>query len=281
MFERISRGWRLGMTALSILRQDKKLLIFPLLSGLACLLVSISFAAPFYFSDNVQHMIKDRDAGKAVHNILTYAVLFGFYFMNYVVIIFFNTGLVACAMKRFNGEEPSLSYGFSVAVSRMPQIVAWSLVSASVGVILRIIEQYSDKVGQIVAGLLGMAWNLMTYFVLPVLVVERVGPIDAVKRSCAVLRQAWGESIVANFGTGLLMFLMSLLALIPGVLGFLIGGPFLIAGIGLSILGLLIVSLISSATNTIILAALYKYAAQSTAPQQFDEEMLSGAFVRK
>src|SRR5206468_30808 len=81
-----------------------------------------------------------------------------------------------------------------------------------------------EKIGALVAGLLGMAWNVMTFFVLPVLVVEGVGPFAAVKRSCAVLKAAWGEALVANFGTGLLMFLFTLVALVPGVLGFFAGG---------------------------------------------------------
>jgi hypothetical protein len=281
MFDRIARGWNLGITALHILRQDKKLLIFPLLSGLACLFVMLSFAGPIYMSENARKLFNDGDTGAVFHNTLVYVVLFAFYFVNYLVIVFFNSALVACAMKRFRGEEPTLGGGFSVAMTRLPQIVAWSLLSATVGVILRAIEDRSEKIGTIVAGLLGMAWNVMTFFVLPVLVIEGVGPFTAIKRSCAVLKKAWGESLVANFGTGLLMFVFSLLALIPGVLGFFAGGVMFVAGICLSVLLLMLVSLISSATNTIILAALYQYATQDSAPKEFNAGELEAAFVRK
>ncbi len=281
MFDRIARGWNLGMTALSILRHDSKLLVFPLLSMMACILVTLSFAAPIYLSENARQLFQDGDIGAALHNTLVYVVLFAFYFVNYLVIIFFNSALVACAMKRFRGEEVTLSAGLSVAFSRLPQIIGWSLVSATVGVILRVIEDKSDKIGAIVASLLGLAWNVMTFFVLPVVVVEGVGPIDAVKRSCAVLKKTWGESLVANFGTGLLMFLFIILAFIPGVLGVLAGGALAVAGICASVLLLLLVSLISSATNTIILAALYQYATQDSAPAQFSAGELEAAFVRK
>src|SRR6185295_2380292 len=135
MFERIERGWRLGLTALSILRHDKKLLIFPLLSGLACLLVTASFAIPIFLNENVRFLIKEGDVSSAAHSVISYVILFAFYFVNYLVIIFFNAALVACAMKRFNGEEPTLADGFNIAMARLPKIVAWSLVSATVGTI--------------------------------------------------------------------------------------------------------------------------------------------------
>lgn len=281
MFDRIARGWHLGMTALNVLRQDKKLLIFPLLSGMACILVTLTFAAPIYFSESSRQMFSDGKLGELAHNAIVYAVLFAYYFVNYLVIIFFNSALVSCAMARFRGEEPTLGGGISVAMSRLPQIIGWSLVAATVGVILRAIEDKSDKIGAIVAGILGLAWNVMTFFVLPVLVVEGVGPIAAVKRSCAVLKAAWGEALVANFGTGLLMFLLTLLACVPALLGFFAGGVAFVACIAVSICLVLLVSLISSATNTIILAALYQYATQGNAPKQFETGELQAAFVHK
>jgi hypothetical protein len=278
MFDRIAMGWRLGMTAFGVLRDDKKLLVFPLLSALCCLIVLASFAAPIVMSERFRDLI---DKNQGFKDPVWYAVLFVFYFVNYFVIVFFNSALVSCALARFNGMEPTLGDGFSAAGSRMPQILGWSLVSATVGVILKIIEDRSEKVGQLVVGLLGMAWGIMTYFVVPVLVVEKVGPIDAVKRSCSILKKAWGESLVANFGVGLLVFLMFLVALVPAILGALIGGGALIAGIIATMLLVLIVSLISSALNTIIVAALYQYAASEKAPDGFDVDLLHGAFARK
>ncbi len=278
MFDRISMGWRLGMTAFGVLRTDKKLLVFPLLSAVCCLIVMISFAAPIVLSERFRDLI---DKKQGLDDAVWYVLLFAFYFVNYFVIVFFNSALVSCALARFNGMEPTLADGFSAAGRRLPQILGWSLVSATVGVLLKVIEDRSEKVGQIVAGLLGMAWGIMTYFVVPVLVVEKVGPIEAVKRSCSIMKKAWGESLVANFGAGLLVFLMFLAALIPAILGALIGGPALIAGILVTVVLMLLVSLISSALNTIIVTALYQYAAYEKAPDAFDVDLLNGAFARK
>ena len=278
MFDRISMGWRLGMTAFGVLRSDMKLLVFPLLSAICCLIVLASFAAPIVLSERFRDLI---DKNQGFNDPVWYVLLFAFYFVNYFVIVFFNAALISCALARFNGMEPTLADGFGAAASRLPQILGWSLVSATVGVILKVIEDRSEKVGQIVSGLLGMAWGIMTYFAVPVLVVEKVGPIDAVKRSCSIMKKAWGESLVANFGAGLLIFLMFLAALIPAILGAVIGGPALIAGIIVTFVLLLIVSLISSAVNTIIVTALYQYAAYEKVPESFDVDLLHGAFARK
>lgn len=278
MFDRLAKGWRLAMAAFGVLRSDKKLLIFPLLSGLSCLMVLISFAAPFVFSERLRDLVNE---GQGVNDPVWYVLLFAFYFANYFVIIFFNSALVTCALMRFNGMEPSIGDGFRASCSRLPQILGWALVSATVGLILKIIEDRSEKVGQFIAGLLGLAWSIMTYFVVPVLVVEKLGPIDAVKRSASIMKKSWGESLAANFGAGLLIFLMFLAALAPAVIGGLIGGPALIVGIITTVVLVIMVSLISSAVNTIIVTALYQYAAQEKTPSEFDVDLLQGAFARK
>ena len=282
MFDRIANGWELAKNSWEVLRLDKELLIFPLLSGIACLLVLASFAIPLWATQSIDGVLQDE---QPLQNVLAYVVLFAFYFVNYSVIVFFNTALIACAMIRFRGGDPTVGDGLQAAVSRLPQIVAWALVSATVGVILRVIESYSDKVGQFVTALLGGAWSIATYFVVPVMVVEKVGPIDAVRRSFEVLKKSWGESLSANFGIGIITFLCTLVAMVPLVLGIVAltsGQTALgIAGLVCGVLALIVVSLVSSALNAIVIGALYLYAADGEVPQQFNADSLSHAFVTK
>jgi hypothetical protein len=147
------------------------------------------------------------------------------------------------ATVRFRGGDPTVADGLHAAVARLPQIIGWALVSATVGVILKAIESRSEKVGQFVAGLLGAGWSIATYFVVPVLVVEKVGLIAAIERSFAILRKTWGESLTAQFSIGLAVMLASLLAMVPAVLGFLLGNmATIIVGITISVL-LIILSL--------------------------------------
>lgn len=286
MFERIANGWQLTQQSWRVLMLDKKLLLFPLISGVACLFVMASFAIPLWAS-GYQAVLMDEgvDGIGQTQQIIGYVVLFAYYFVNYFVIVFFNSGLIACAVIRFKGGNPTVADGFSAALARLPQIAGWALVAATVGVILKMIESRSERVGQIVASLLGMAWSAVTYFVVPVIVVEKTGPIDAAKRSLQVLKKTWGEALVANFGIGIIIFLATLVALIPlvsGVVAIATGAVWLgIIGVVVGIVALLLVSLIGSALNTIIIGALYLYAAEGTAPRQFDDDLLRHAFSQK
>jgi zinc transporter ZupT len=147
---------------------------------------------------------------------------------------------------------------------------------------LKIIESRSSRVGRFVAGLLGMAWSVTTYFVVPVLVVEKAGPVDAFKRSTTILRRTWGEALVGNFGIGFIVFLVFLAALVPAVVGFLLGTAVtIVAGIAVTVVLLVLVSLVSSAANAILVGALYEYATADAPPAHFDEGLLRSAFVSR
>lgn len=282
MFHRLSNGWELSKESFRVLKMDKELLLFPLFSGFCCLLVMASFMVPAFASEDLRAMLEN---GEAQNNPLVWVMTFLFYFLNYFVIVFFNSALVACAIIRFRGGDPTVSDGLRAATKRLPVIFGWALVSATVGLLLKVIESRNEKIGSIVSMILGAGWTIATYFVVPVLVVENVGPLDAVKRSWGVMKKTWGESIGANFGVGFMVFLGTLVCMVP-----LFGGAWLITqgtvplgitAVVLGMVGLMVVSLVSSALNTIILAALYLYASDHEAPQHFDERLLRGAFAAR
>lgn len=290
MFHRASMGWNLVQQSWQVLKLDKELLVFPMLSGIACMLVMISFAAPMWATGFAEEVVAERAAGNnqdavPIKQIIGGVILFAYYFVNYFVIIFFNSALVACAIIRFKGGNPNLQDGFSAAFARLPQIVGWALVAATVGFILKMIENYSERFGTIVAGLLGMAWSAVTFFVVPIIVVERKGPIEAGKRSFAILKKTWGEALTANFSISFVVFLFCLLGIVPMILGgFLIFSGMLWVGIVLVVVGLillLLVSLVSSALHSIVVGALYLYAAEGKVPDQFNDQMFQQAFAHK
>ena len=281
MFERIATGWELTKQSINVLKLDKELLLFPILSGISCMLVLATFAVPMWqtgvFDEATVEQFQD--------NPLTYVVLFAYYFVNYFVIIFFNSALVACAVIRLKGGDPTVMDGISAAMARLPQIASWALVSATVGLILKVIESRSERVGQIVASLLGAAWSIMTFFVVPVLVVEKTGPVQSVSRSISILKRTWGESLTANFSIGFIMFLLSLVGLLPIIAGVVaLASEAMVIGfvlIAVGIVLLLAVSLISSALNSIILAALYIFAAEGETPIGFDGSVVRTAFAQR
>ena len=283
-FTRISTGFGLACSSWQVLRMNKRLIVFPVLSGIACMLVLLSFATPFLFHPQWLDFLNVQ-ARQGVHPpVWAYAVLFAFYFCNYFVITYFNAALISCAIISFNGGEPTLADGLGAANSRLPQILAWALVSATVGVLLKVIENIHEKVGELISLILGTAWSILTFFVVPVLVVEKVGPFQAVTRSTAILRRAWGESLVSHWGIGLFMFLVSLPGIILIVLGTALVAAALVPAIALIALGglyMLAMMAIGPTLNGICLAALYQYAADGQVPRAFDADLLSGAFVRK
>jgi len=281
MFERLANGWDLAKQSLEVLKMDKEMLVFPLLSGLSCLIVLASFGVPLWAGGQLEFLMDGGDEVGA-QNPLLYVLLFLFYFANYFVIIFFNSALVACAIVRFNGGDPTVATGLRMASKRLPQIFGWALVAATVGMVLKVIESRSEKVGQFVTALLGTAWSITTYFVVPILVVEKANPLDAFKRSVSIIKKNWGEALGASFGIGWIVFLMTLVAAIPAILGFISGNPaFMAAGFAVSVLLWIVISLISSALDTIVIAALYMYASEGKIPEQFHASSLKGAFTRK
>jgi len=291
-FDRLGRGWELAGQSWQVLKRDKELVLFPMISGVACLLVVASFLLPFLlvpeFGAGIKAALDQDRAGRQqpVAQIAYAAVAFAFYFVNYLVIVFFNTALVSCAIVRFKGGDPTLMDGLRMAWRRLPQIAGWAALSATVGVILKMIEERTDWVGQIVIGLIGAAWAVATYLAVPTLAVEGVGPIEALKRSAALIRQTWGEGLAGNIGMGLIGFLISL----PGIALIILGaitaaaGHAVVLGVLLmtaGVLALLAGSILTSTLKQIFIAGLYVYATEQRVPNGFSQELLRSAFGPK
>lgn len=285
MFDRISNGFSLAHSSWSALVKDKHLILFPVISGFLFLIVVASFAIPLGTLVDWNQVQQQMQNNRNKPPVWVYAVTFAFYFCCYFVIIFCNSALVSCALLRFNGGEPTLGDGFRVAFARLPQIFAWALVSATVGLLLKAIENAHEKVGYYVSMILGTAWSVMTFFVVPVLVVEKVGPFEAVGRSMSLLSKTWGEALVGRLGLGLVLFLLAIPVFLLFVAGiFALASNMMPLGIALLIAGgiaLLVHSAISAALHTILLAALYQYASEGRVATGFDRHTFESAFTRQ
>jgi hypothetical protein len=280
-FDRITRSYALAKSSWNVLWTDKKLLVFPVLSGICCLLVLATFAIPFAIKPELVNLMWGKEGVNPPW--WAYPLAFAYYFCNYFVIVFCNSALVSCALIRFNGGEPTLGDGLRAAWNRLPQIAAWAAVAATVGMILKALER-RGTIGEIVSSLLGMAWSIVTFFVVPVLVVEKLGPIAAVKRSTAILRKTWGEALIGNWGIGAFMFLLFLPVI---VFAFVIAVAFAanpilgIAALAMTGVYVLVLMAVSSAMHGIYITALYQYASCGRVPIGFDQQTLAGAFSPK
>lgn len=272
-----------------VLMSDKRLMVFPVLSSIACLAVLATFALPMVMLVDWKAAFEGAHGAEHVR-VRTewwwFVVTFAYYFCNFFVITFFNSALIACAINRFHGRPSGVGDGLSVAMSRLPQIAAWSLVSATVGTILQMLQERAGFIGKIVLNLIGMVWTIGTFFVVPVLVVERVGPIAAIGRSVEILKKTWGESLISNLGIGAITAILV-------VVGFLVFGgvvaasvamqsiwPAIAAGVAF-VVYLVALALISTTLKGILLAATYEFASTGAVPDGFDGDLLRGAFRPK
>jgi hypothetical protein len=211
---------------------------------------------------------------------------FLFYLTTSFVIVFFNTALVCCTLARLNGGNPTVGYGLSMAMGRLPQILGWALLSATVGMILKTTERRLPMAGKIVIDLIGMAWAAVTFLVVPILAAEKLGPIAAVKRSAGILRKTWGESLVGQMSLGAVQFLFMLPAILVFVgIGFVVSSSemnWLLFVVGaVAVLYLIVLAIVFSTLQQIFLTAVYQYAAQGTVPAGFSPELIESAFRSK
>ena len=290
------RSFELVKASYTVLRQDKELLVFPFLSTLGLIIVTILFMIPMaatgiFEAASTTTTAADGTTETTITNaqaITAFIFLFLFYLVTYTVIIFSNTALIGAALMRLRGEDPTVADGFRIARERMGAIIGYAAISATVGMILQAIRGDGDNiVAQIAASIIGTAWNLITFLVVPVLVIENVGPIEAIKRSGTLLKRTWGENVVATFGMGIVQLLAMLaVGAVVGLPMYLIasaiGSTFVtVIAVAIVVIALAAVALFFSALNGIFQAALYNYATEGDAGEFFPTNMVEGAFQHK
>jgi hypothetical protein len=270
--DRISRSFALVGQSFRLLMQDKELVILPLMSGIVMIVVVLSFFVAF-FDFNIE-------AAKAIdtNDPLAYLPLFLFYTVTYFVGTFFQAAVVAGAMERMRGGDPTVSSALGAAGRHVGKIFGWALLAATVGTILRAIADRVPFVGKIVIGLIGAAWSIATFFVVPVLVLEDRSVTDSVKRSTELLKRAWGEAAVGTIGLGAASFVAWIgLIVVAGVLIAL--DP--LVGIGIGVAGAIGLVIVFPALQGVYLASLYQYASGSDQLGGFDRDVLASAFQPK
>ena len=264
MFEKFSRSWELAKASAAVLRADKEMLLFPILSSLATLLVLATFALPVAFTK----LFADG------MNPLAAVIGFLFYFCQYTVIVFFNSALVAAATIRMEGGDPTFSDGIRAARERLPAILGYAAIAATVGLLLKWLKDRDNNfIVRLLGSGLGVAWTMATFLVVPVLVNRNIGPIDALKESVALFKRTWGENAIGNVGIGAAFGLIIFGVVLLGVgVCFLAAQASMGLAIGLGVVFVLVVLLlgvIQAALSGIYSAALYRYATAHETPTGF------------
>ena len=272
---RLARSYALFVASVRVLRAHKGLAWFPVLAGIAGLLVAAAFLTPAFFTAHVQTGDVRPSAG-------TYVLLGAFYLVSAFTTIFFNAALISQAdlALRGDGGMPGVGAGLAAAGRRWPALLGWAGLTATVSLVLRTIEERLGFLGSIVSSLVGLAWRLTTFLVLPVVLLEGTGVRDSVKRSVELFRRTWGENVAGTAGLGLIGFLLTLAGYVVFLgAGFLLGGTATVfVAVGLAIVWTLLVAVFTTTLSGIYQTALYRYAADGVVPGEFASVDFTGAF---
>ena len=266
LITRLSNGWSISMCCFKVLKENRDLVLFPILSGASMIVLTGSFVIAAVFATNIFSNLFDYD-----NRGFAYLLAFAFYLINYFIVIFFNVALMHCVRQYFRGEEVVLRDGLSFSVSRLGVILSWSILAATVGTILKIVQEETGIVGKIITDILGVIWNMATFFVVPVLAYENAGPIDAFKRSAQIMKEKWGESLGGNFSFGLVQLVGIILIAIPlFLLGSLIN---VVVGAALAVFASMLIIAIINAAQAIFISAVYHRVAGEEVPTVTNEQV--------
>ena len=278
---KFSRSWELVKQSFTILRSDKQLMLFPVLSAVSCFVVTaaISTGGAFLLLPARAAAIAAGERFNPNQSPMFLLGMFTLYVVNYFVIVFFNVALVGVAHSRLMGGTWTFKDGLELAWERKGTILEWALVAATVGVLLRTLEERLGLIGRLIMRIIGIAWTLACYFVVPVLAFEDLTPIDALKRSSKLFR---GEKVIGGFS----LSMVSLVLMLPGIglpmaAAFLAGINGMMVGLILMVLYFLVLSVFMSAVGGIFNAALYRYACFKQVPPAFSEELIASAWAPK
>lgn len=278
---RFARSWDLFKTSLSVVRQDKELLWMPMLSALASILAVLAVAG-VGIGSGLWPQTTNPD-GSA--NYAGAALAFVLYILLAFVTLFFNAAVVAGATERLKGGDPTIGSALGAAWKKAGRIFLWSIVVATVNVILQAIRERSGTLGRMLAGFAGMAWNLATFFMVPILLFEGDGIGASVKRSAGLFRKTWGETVIGSAGLGLAGMVFGVVAALVGLLALFLLAPLGVAGvvIGLAVLvlGIVLVAALFSVLDGVYKAALYRYATTGVPAGGFRADQLGSAFEAK
>jgi hypothetical protein len=288
--KKVQKGLDITRESWQVLRQDTELLLFPVFSALAGLTILATITSAGLLIPGLGQwlvkMLQERKAETLGEQALGIVCLFVVYFVQWFVVVFFNTALVGCALMRFSGGDPTVKDGFRIAFQRLPQIVAWTLFVSAVGTLLSAIEQKLGWLGKLIIRFIGLTWAIATYFVVPVLAAEGTGPLTAVRRSVELLKKSWGEGLTGNFTIQVVSWFVALPAIFLAVGGFVLAALLesvvlaVLTG-ALAIFGLIVLAIVSSALRQIFLAGLYRFATTGQVPHGFSEDSMRRALRPK
>jgi len=262
---------------IAVVRADPELMVYTLLSGILSLLaIGVAISG----SIGLDVLVTDPECvGEDCGSELVFghmAIWFVFYMIVSIITVFWNAAIIASAYERLTaGTNPSFSYGIGQAMKCLPQIFIWGLIAGTVGLFIQILEGLANSEDsppplRLVAGMasffIGVAWWVLTFFVVPIIVLERASVLDSMGRSPELFRGTWGEDVTSHIGTGLLMTLCIFILAAVSVPLMMLGDVGLVLGLVILAVGVLFAVLFFSTVEAVNRASLFYYAKTGQAP---------------
>jgi len=277
MTGRISRGWRLFKATFGILKAEKSLVLFPVISAVLSLIVLGVFIFPALTIFNSTGA--DIDTWGATQWAMWVAFLFVFYFITYLITIFFKSAVISNATEVMNGNDPTIGQGISVPASHIGKLAVWALIQATIGLILSMIRSRDNLIATLLSSILAAAWELVTFFVIPVLIFEKQGVPGSIKESWNLFKKTWGETVVSGFSF-IILYIPAFILFFLAMGTFMIGmGSVTIAAFGLALMVFVATGVLASTLHGILVALLYNYAKTGEIPDMIDHDLIENAFL--
>ena len=269
-FELMKMSWRVFL-------KDRELIFFPIMAALS-ILVTLAIFGAIAGSTGTLDRLSPPEGTETTYTAGDIGLGVGVFFLTTFLGIFFNSALVAAALERLRGGDPNVGSGLRHAMTHIHAIIGWAIIAATVGLALQLLRNLARQrfgfLGEIAVSVVGGVWAYLTFFVVPVLVAEGLGPIAAFQRSKSMFTRTWGRQFAASFGFGLMYILAGIAALIPTAVLFFIHPILGVAG-GAIFFALALGTV--AAMEGIFKAALYQFA-NGEAPLEFDRDTLAGAY---
>lgn len=261
----------------AVLQHDRELAVLPVLGALASLVVIAAIGIPIWLSTDGIDDGGSSSGGEPMVWIGGIIILFAIT----VITVFFNAAVVSGARERFSGGDPTISSAIKGAFSRLHVIIPWAILALTVGMILRAIQSSDNAITRFLGSLLSFAWGVLTFLVVPILVVEQTGPFSSVKRSGELLRNTWGENLIAQVGFGIIGFVAAIPGVLIIVLGASAGSAGAVIGFAIGFVWIALVMVVISTLTAIFQMALYLYATTGQVPSGFENSGINDAFHQR
>ena len=271
---RISNTIALAKVSWRVLRKDRELLVIPVLSFLTSIAALALIWLPTLSAVDASGLAGESEDPGAI--LLVVGVITAMALS--VISVFFNGALVAGAYERLSGGDPTVRSALGRAVSRLPGLLPWAILTGTVGLVLQAVRERAGWLGRFVVNMVGMAWETATFLVVPAVVIDDHGAVSGLKASASLLKRTWGENIAARVGFGLLGFIAIIPAVVVVAAAGALGGAALVLGILVAVPYVALLVVVLTALNSVFQTALYLYATTGSVPTGFADSNLQASF---